>query len=111
MVSRRVACDGLFRERGLEASHLDGFRDRRRIKHVESLDMRVPAIFLEMGKNPVGDEFVVRRADMVGFCRKKLEPARLVLAAQQLVETRQQRILGRCRGGNRFGTRRNGREN
>ncbi len=50
--------------RGLE--HLELALFRRRKEHIEGLDVRVEAEFLELGEHPLGVVLVVGRADVVG---------------------------------------------
>ncbi len=71
---RRLGQGGLERRAGA-AHQLQGLADRRGVKHVEGLDLGVPAPGLELGGDPFGVGLVVDRAHMIRFGGEQLQPA------------------------------------
>jgi hypothetical protein len=74
---RGVAGDRRFGQRRLEAllaQELEPDLDRRRVEHLDGLDLRVPTPVLEPLQRHLGVELVVGRADMVGLGGHGLHP-------------------------------------
>ena len=84
-----VARDRRFLQRdviGLGTEKVDLFGHRRRIEHLECLDLRVPAERSELRCLPFRIRLVVRAADMIGLGRHELHPVRHLVRTNAGIE-------------------------